>query len=79
MSTTPVIYYGGNAEEPYITSNAVGDRTYHVPPGYPDLVPLLQAQAAAYFWATVHQLNGTDDNVDLETVNAWRASNPPFK
>ena len=77
--STPVIYYGEDAEEPYIASNSVGDVVYHVPAGYPDLVPILQEQAGAYFWATVHQLNGTDDNVDLETVNAWRESNPQFK
>lgn len=73
------IYYGGNEEEPYITTNSFGERTYVVPAGYPELVRLLQVQAAAYFWATAYQLEGLDDNVDLATVNEWRKNNPPLR
>lgn len=79
MSDQARIYYGGNAEEPYIARNSLGETTYVVPAGYPELVPLLQAQADAYFWPTIHQLADMDDDVDAATIAEWRASNPPLR
>ena len=79
MSDQARIYYGGNDEEPYIGRNALGETVYFVPAGYPDLVPLLQEQAQAFFWPTVHQLADMDDDVDAATVAEWRANNPPLK
>lgn len=76
---TPLIYYGENAELPTVSHNSLGDTVYNVPPQYADLVPLLQEQAGAYYWPTVHQIMGEDDHVDGATVQAWRDANPPLK